>query len=206
MDIDYIFVLDIIGVVAFAISGVLTAMRKKMDGFGIFIIAFVTALGGGTLRDMLIDAPIIWMQNTFYIYVIIGTVIFSIAYRAKLVYLRRSLSFFDTLGLAIFTIIGLEKALQAGFSPEICIATGTMTACFGGVIRDILSNKIPIIFHKEIYATACIIGGMVYFLLHSIPFIPDLVISLIVFAVIFTIRTLAVFYDLQLPSVYRKRG
>lgn len=205
MSIDYIYILDLVGVIAFAISGVLTSLRKRMDPFGIFIIAFVTALGGGTLRDVLISAPVIWMQNTLYIYLIIGTVILSIIFRDKLIYLSRPLVFFDTVGLAVFTLIGLEKALQAGFSPEICIATGTMTACFGGVIRDILANKIPIIFQKEIYATACIIGGMVYFSLHHFPEIPDIITFLITFLVIFSVRTLAVLYNLQLPSIrYRK--
>jgi len=204
MEIDYIFILDIVGVIAFAVSGVLTAMRKKMDAFGIFIIAFVTALGGGTLRDVLIEAPIIWMQNVIYIYVIIATVILSIIFQRKLIYIRRSLIFFDTIGLSIFTLIGLEKALRAGFSPEICIATGTMTACFGGVIRDILSNKIPIIFHKEIYATACILGGMVYFALKYTS-LSSFWVSLLTFLVIFGTRTLAVWFDLKLPSVYRRR-
>lgn len=201
MNIDYIYILDIIGVIAFAISGVLTAMQKRMDPFGIFIVAFVTALGGGTLRDILISKPIIWMDNVAYIYIIIGTVIVTVIYRKKLVYLKKSLSFFDTVGLAIFTIIGLEKALMAGFSPEICIATGTMTACFGGVIRDILANKIPIIFHKEIYATACIVGGIAYFTLHLFPSLSDVLISIITFAVIFSIRSLSVYYNFQLPSI-----
>ncbi len=204
MEIDYIFILDIIGVIAFAVSGVLTAIRKRMDPFGIFIVAFVTALGGGTLRDILIEAPVIWMQNTLYIYVIIATVIFAVIFRNKLIYINKPLIFFDTIGLSIFTLIGLEKALRAGFSPEICIATGTMTACFGGVIRDILANKIPIIFHKEIYATACILGGIVYFALQVFA-VPSIVISIITFLVIFSLRTLAVYFDLKLPSInFRK--
>lgn len=204
MNIDYIFILDIIGVIAFAVSGVLTAMRKRMDAFGIFIVAFVTALGGGTLRDVLIDVPVFWMQNTIYLFVIIATVILALVFQIKLVRLKRSLVFFDTIGLAVFTLIGLERALAAGFSPEICIATGTMTACVGGVIRDILSNKIPIIFQKEIYATACILGGVVYFALKLTP-MSGFFISLITFSVIFGARILAVYYDLKLPSVYIKR-
>lgn len=204
MNIDYIFILDIIGVIAFTVSGVLTAMRKRMDAFGIFIVAFVTALGGGTLRDVLIEAPVIWMQNTTYLFVIIATVILAIIFRKKITYIRKPLMFFDTIGLSVFTLIGLEKALAAGFSPAICIATGTMTACFGGVIRDILSNKVPIIFHKEIYATACILGGIVYFALQLTP-LTTFISSLITFSVIFGVRTLAVYFDLQLPSIYVKR-
>src|SRR5699024_3232574 len=199
MEIDYIFILDIIGVIAFAVSGVLTAVRKRMDPFGVFIVAFVTALGGGTLRDVLIEAPVIWMQNTLYIYVIIITVILAVLLRNKLVYISRPLIFFDTIGLSVFTLIVLEKALRAGFSPEICIATGTMTACFGGVIRDILANKIPIIFHKEIYATACILGGVVYFILHAFS-TPNIITSIITFLTIFSLRSLAVYFDLKLLS------
>lgn len=203
MNIDYIFILDILGVIAFAISGVLIAMKKRMDPFGILIIAFVTSIGGGTLRDLLIDVPVAWMKNMTYVYVIIATTIIAIIFRTKLAYLRRSLFFFDTIGLSVFTLIGLEKALEAGFSPPICIATGTMTACFGGVIRDILSNEIPVIFRKEIYATACIIGGAVYFLLLHFS-VPNSIKFIIVGLLIFTIRSLAVYFDLKLPTVYQK--
>ncbi len=203
MQIDYIFILDLVGVVAFAISGVLTAMKKRMDPFGILIVAFVTAIGGGTLRDLLISVPVAWMKDMTYVYVIILTTIFAIIFRSKLRYLRRSLFFFDTIGLSIFTLIGLEKALEMGFSPPICIATGTMTACFGGVIRDILSNEIPVIFRKEIYATACILGGIIYFALINTA-ISDFIVFIITGLVVFIARSMAVYFDLQLPSVYKK--
>src|SRR5690625_135180 len=147
MQIDWsvLFALDIIGTIAFVISGVIPAIRNKMDLFGILIIGSVTAIGGGTLRDLLIGVPVAWLHNMVYIYVILATVIFAIIFKAKLVYISETLSFFDTIGLAAFTLIGLEKALEAGFDPIICIITGTMTGCFGGVIRDILLNKIPVI-------------------------------------------------------------
>ncbi len=201
MKIDYLFVIDILGVIAFAISGVLTAMKKRMDPFGILIIAFVTAIGGGTLRDLLIDVPVAWLRNIVYVYVIISTTILAIIFRNKLVYLRRSLFFFDTLGISLYTLIGIEKALAVGFSPPICIAIGTMTACFGGVIRDILANDIPVIFHKEIYATACILGGVVYFILRATS-LPNSLVFIITGVVVFSVRSLAVYFDFQLPSVY----
>lgn len=203
MEIDYIFILDLLGVIAFAISGVLTAIKKRMDPFGILIVAFVTALGGGTLRDLLLNAPVAWMKNITYVYIIISTTILAVIFHSKLVYLRRSLFFFDTIGISLYTLIGLEKALEAGFSPPICIAIGTMTACFGGVIRDILSNEIPVIFHKEIYATACILGGSIYFVLKDLP-ISDGFVFIATGSVIFIVRSLAVFFDLQLPSIYSK--
>lgn len=203
MDLDIIYFLDIAGVIAFAISGVLTAMKKRMDLFGILIIAFVTAIGGGTLRDLLIGEPVAWIQSTTYIHVILITTVFSILFKSKLFYLRKALFLFDTIGLSIFTLIGLEKALNAGFSPPVCIATGTMTACFGGVIRDILANKIPIIFHKEIYATACILGGVAYFTMHALS-LSNGIIFFITATIIFVVRLLAVSYNWQLPNIYTR--
>lgn len=202
MEIDYIYILDIVGVIAFAVSGVLTAIRKRMDPFGILIIAFVTAIGGGTLRDLLIGVPVAWMHDMNYVYVIIITSALAVIFQNTLTHLKNTLIFFDTIGLSIFTLIGLEKALEAGFAPAICIATGTMTACFGGVTRDILANKIPIIFQKEIYATACILGGLTYFLFHDV--LKDGAVFIITASIIFITRLLAVIFDLHLPSVYRK--
>lgn len=198
-----ILVLDIIGTLAFAISGVLTALNKRLDPFGILIIAFVTAVGGGTLRDILIGAPVAWMQDLTYVYVIFATTVFTVVFRKRINYIRRSLLLFDTIGIALYTIVGVEKGIAAGFSPIICIALGTMTACFGGVIRDILCNEIPIIFRKEIYATACIIGASAYFILMQTPMSADLIV-IISGAIVMGIRLLAVYFNLSLPSVYTK--
>ncbi|MDR9400075.1 MAG: trimeric intracellular cation channel family protein [Psychroflexus sp.] len=195
-------ILDIIGVVAFSISGVLTSMRKQMDAFGILIVAFVTAIGGGTLRDVLLDEPVIWLTNLTYTYTIIVTVILAIIFQNKLAYLRKSLFLFDTIGLGLYTVVGIEKALAADIPWIICIAFGTMSACFGGVIRDILSNEVPIIFREEIYATACIAGGIVYFLLSQFH-ISINIIFIISISVVILIRILAVTYKISLPSVYK---
>ena len=108
------FVIDILGTVAFTISGVLTAMRKKLDPFGILIIGFVTAVGGGTLRDVLIDANIAWMRNLTYLYVIIGSAVVAVILRKKLSYVRRSLFLFDTIGIALYTVVGVEKGISVG--------------------------------------------------------------------------------------------
>tara|TARA_R110002072_G_scaffold23949_2_gene82017 strand:- start:133419 stop:134045 length:627 start_codon:yes stop_codon:yes gene_type:complete len=198
------FIIDILGTIAFAISGVLTALKKKMDPFGILIIAFVTAVGGGTLRDVLIDANITWMRNLTFVYVIFGSAVFAVIFRKKLGYIRRSLFLFDTIGIALYTIIGVEKGIASGFPPVICVALGTMTACFGGVIRDILCNEIPVIFRKEIYATACILGGAVYFLLLKTDLSQDWII-VISGSLVITIRLLAVTFKLSLPSIYSKK-
>ena len=197
-----ILLIDILGTIAFAISGVLTALNKRLDPFGILIIAFVTAVGGGTLRDILIDANVAWMRNLTYVYVIFGSTIFAVIFRKRLGYIRRSLFLFDTIGIALYTIVGVEKGIAAGFHPIICIALGTMTACFGGVLRDILFNEIPIIFRKEIYATACILGASAYFLLHNTPISEDFIV-IISGSIVIIVRLLAVYFNLSLPSIYR---
>lgn len=196
----YLF-LDILGTVAFAISGVLTAMQKRLDLFGIFIIAFVTAVGGGTLRDVLLEVNISWMHNMTYVYIIFITAVVAMIFRKKLNYVRKSLFLFDTIGIALYTMVGIEKGVQLGFHPIICISLGTMSACFGGVIRDILCNEIPIIFRKEIYATACILGGIFYFLLQLTP-LDTTWIVVVSGSIVITVRLLAVKFKLSLPSVY----
>ncbi|MEM0517068.1 MULTISPECIES: trimeric intracellular cation channel family protein [Aequorivita] len=198
-----ILLIDILGTIAFAISGVLTAINKRLDPFGILIIAFVAAIGGGTLRDILIGANVAWMRDLTYVYVIFGSTIFTVVFRKRLEYIRRSLLLFDTIGITFYTIVGVEKGIAAGFEPIICIALGTITACFGGVIRDILCNEIPIIFRKEIYATACILGASAYFLLLNTTIPLDFIV-IISGSVIFIVRLLAVYFNLSLPTIYRK--
>ena len=197
-------IIDILGTVAFAISGVLVALNKKMDPFGVLIIAFVTAVGGGTLRDVMIGvSPVSWMTNMTYVYVIFGATIFAILLRSKINYLRTSLFLFDTIGIGLYTVVGIEKGIGAGLHPIICISLGTMTACFGGVLRDILCNEIPVIFRKEVYATACIIGGLTYFLLRK--FMADTnLIFVIAIIVVIVIRLIAVKFKISLPSLYKK--
>lgn len=193
--------LDVIGTMAFAISGVLTALNKKLDPFGVFIIAFVTAVGGGTLRDVLIGrTPVGWMQDLTYVYMISLGFFSALIFRKKLDRLRKSLFLFDTIGLGVFTLIGLEKGIDVGLHPVICIALGTMTACFGGVIRDILCNEIPIIFRREIYATICIIGGMLFFALKYFNLNND-ILYLVTSLVMISIRLMAVKFKWYLPTV-----
>ena len=196
-----LFFINILGTISFSISGVLTAVKKKMDPFGIFIIAFVTAVGGGTLRDVLIDAPVFWMYDLLFMYVIAGATVLAIIFRKKLGYVRKSMFLFDTIGIALYTVIGVEKGISAGFPPIICIALGTISACFGGVLRDILCAEIPIIFRKEIYATACIAGASAYFILQYTP-LPNNFIVFIAGGIVIAIRLLAVLFKLSLPSLH----
>lgn len=200
---SFILLIDILGVIAFSISGVLTSMRKRMDLFGIFIIAFVTSVGGGTLRDVLLNEPVGWLNNMTYVYTIIITASIAIIFRNKLNYLRKSLFLFDTIGIGLYTVVGVEKAIEAGLHPIICVAFGTMSACFGGVIRDILCNEIPVIFRQEIYATACILGGFTYFLTVKLGFTESLV-FVVAAIVVIVVRLLAVIFKISLPSIYDK--
>lgn len=194
-------VLDIIGTVAFAISGTLTAIEKRFDIFGIAIIAAVTAIGGGTLRDMLIgNMPVTWLLNLEYLYIVIAAIIITIFFRKSLNKLRKSLLLFDTIGIGIFTLIGIQKGLLIGLHPIVCILLGTVTACFGGVIRDTLCNDVPIIFKKEIYATACIIGGGIFFLTQYWGLTQNSVYLATIISII-TIRLFAVRYHWSLPVI-----
>ncbi len=190
-----------LGTVAFAISGALTAMGKRLDPFGIFIIAFVTAVGGGTLRDVMIgQTPVAWMLHPDYVYMIIAGFVLALVFRRKLDRLRVSLMLFDTIGLGVFTLIGLEKGLQLGLTPGICIMLGTVTACFGGVIRDILCNEIPVIFRREIYATVCIAGGMLFFGLKKLSLHDDIIYP-VTAAFIILIRLIANRYHWRLKPI-----
>jgi len=194
--------LDLLGTVAFAVSGALIAMNNKFDSFGVFIIAFVTALGGGTLRDVLIgNEPVGWMQQTYYVYTILFSVILTIIFRRRIKHLSKSLFLFDTIGLGIFTIIGTEMGIQANFEPVISIALGTMTASFGGIIRDILCNRVPIIFRKEIYATAAILGSLTYIILHNLH-VNSSIIYVSTTSIVIIIRLIAVKFHLSLPKFY----
>lgn len=197
------YTVDLLGTIAFAISGVLVAMDKRMDPFGILIIAFVTAVGGGTVRDILIgQTPVSWMLDMNYTYAIMGSAVFAVVFRKKINYLRTSLFLFDTIGIGLYTVVGVEKGIHADLHPIICIALGTVSACFGGVIRDILCNEIPVIFRREIYATACIVGGLSYFALIQFP-IKESIVFIIAGAVVISIRLIAVRFKVALPSLYK---
>lgn len=200
---DFLTIIDILGTISFAISGVLTAMQKRMDVFGILIIASVTAVGGGTLRDLLIGKmPVTWMMDMTFVYVIMGASLFAIVFREQLRYFRKSLFLFDTIGIALYTTAGVQIGLAADLHPIVCVLLGTMSACFGGVLRDILCNEIPIIFRKEIYATACIFGGIAYLILHKLG-MEQMITTIVSGIVVVIVRIPAVIFKWRLPSVYR---
>jgi uncharacterized membrane protein YeiH len=191
--------IDILGTFSFAVSGAFAAKEKRLDLFGVCILAFVTAIGGGTIRDMLIgDLPVGWMQNPGIGWVIAAGATGSLFFGRRLQQMQRVLSVFDALGLGLFTIIGIQKGLAHGLSPAVCVALGTITGCFGGVIRDVFLNKVPLISQKEIYASASIAGGGIYFLLARLH-LPVIISAAVSIVLIFIIRMVVVRYKLNLP-------
>ena len=194
-------VVDIVGTFVFAISGALAAANKRFDLMGVCIIAFVTALGGGTLRDLLIGAnPVGWMQDKTYLLVVLAGVLMTYFFYKKLQYLRKTFFLFDAVGLGVFSIGGLEKALSFGIDPAYALICGMMTATMGGMIRDVLCNDIPLIFRKEIYATAGLIGSSIYLLLNYFNLSFEFNFGFTILVVI-VVRVVAVKLNVGLPRV-----
>lgn len=196
---DAIFVVDIIGTFVFALSGVVAAVEKKFDFFGTIILAFVTAIGGGTLRDVLIGStPVSWMSSDVHIWVILSTIPLAFCFLSFLQRLRKTLFLFDTLGIGLFTILGLEKSLEVGLSPVVAVMMGVVSAVFGGVIRDVLSNEVPLIFKREVYAFACLAGACCYL---GLEYLTDWGLTNILLAVgvVVTIRILAILNKWSIP-------
>src|SRR5690554_260081 len=162
----FLYWFDHLGVAVFAISGTLLAFRKSMDGVGAIVLATVTAFGGGTTRDLILGLPVFWVYDPLYLYTIATAVILTVIWlRYKAFIHQQTLQIADAVGVAFFTVLGALKTAEAGFSPLICIIMGTMTACFGGMLRDVLARDIPMVLKGELYATTCIIGGTVFVLL-----------------------------------------
>ena len=198
---ELIYVLDILGTFSFAISGALVASDKKLDLFGVLIIAFVTAVGGGMLRDVLMNAhPINWIGDLNYLYTIFAAVVFTFLFKSKMNYLGKTLFLFDTIGISVFTLLGLKKGLSFNLHPIVALIMGMISAVFGGVLRDVLTNKIPLIFKKEIYASACLVGGIVYLSLRQFN-VPENVVFVISASIVVVIRVVSVRFHLELPKI-----
>ncbi|WP_400193528.1 trimeric intracellular cation channel family protein [Hymenobacter sp. B81] len=199
-----IYLTDLIGTGVFAISGSLAALHKKKDHdvLALFIFAFVTAVGGGTLRDVVIQAyPVAWISDVNYLMVVTAGVLIAIGCRRWwLGILRRPLLVFDTLGIGIFTILGLEKALNAGVNAWAAVLLGIVSALFGGVIRDTLANEVPLVFERQLYATPCLTGAVCYVLALALGLHPT-VNFLLAVGVITVFRLLAVKKGWALPPI-----
>lgn len=198
---DLLYILELIGTYFFAVSGALAVQDREHDIFGAGFTGFVTAIGGGSLRDVLLGSyPLAWIADAGYLYAIFAGILSAVFFFKYMSKLRKTLFLFDTLGIALFTVLGVEKALSLGVRVEIAAIMGMFSAVMGGVLRDSLTNAIPVLFRKEIYATACLAGAVVYLIFHHFGMGRDLNL-LISLLLIIVIRLVAVKYKLSLPSL-----
>ncbi len=195
---DFITLCDYFGTFAFAISGIRLAAAKRFDWFGAYVVGLVTAVGGGTIRDILLNATPFWMQQSSYLIISGLALLFVIILRKYVVSLNNTFFIFDAIGLGLFGVVGIEKALTFGFPMWVAIVMGTITGSFGGMTRDTLINEVPLIFRKDIYALACVLGGIIYFLCLKINLNPSIT-QFIAATSIFLTRVLAVKYHISVP-------
>ena len=198
MEETFIFIIEMLGTVAFAISGIRLAAAKRFDWFGAYVVGLITAIGGGTLRDVLLDINVFWMDNWSYMAVTGLSLAAVIVFQRALVGGMRTLFIFDAIGLALFVVVGIKKTLMAGYPMWVAVVMGIITGSFGGVTRDILINEEPLFFRKDIYATACLAGGIAYWLI-SLAGMSELVPQISCAIVVIGLRVLAVRYNWSLP-------
>ncbi len=195
------YIIEILGTFAFAISGIRHAAAKNFDWFGGYVCGVAVAIGGGTIRDVLLGTAPFWMTTPMYLICTAIALLFVIMFHRKMKWLQNAWFVFDTFGLALFTIAGIQKSLLFGQPFWVAIIMGCITGSAGGVIRDVLLNNEPVIFHREIYAMACVVGGMLYW---SLTFfgVPESIVAVVTFLFICLVRFLAVRYHLSLPTLH----
>jgi uncharacterized membrane protein YeiH len=199
MELEYY--LELIGTFFFAVSGVIASEDKDKNWFGAAFTGFITAIGGGSLRDIILGSyPLVWVGDVFFLYAIILGVSLTFMFYQVISKLKKTMLFFDMIGIAFFTILGVEKSLDLGVRPEIAAMMGMFTAVMGGVIRDTLTNATPIIFRKEIYALACLAGAVCYLILDGFTISRNMNL-LISSGVIIIIRICALKFGLTLPKL-----
>lgn len=162
MGLDFTDVIDYVGTFAFAISGIRLAAAKQFDWFGAYVVGLVTAIGGGTMRDLLLGVTPFWMSQPSYLVVTGVALVFVMVFKKYVVHMNNTIFIFDAIGLSLFVVVGIERSLDAGFPFWVAITMGMITGSIGSVTRDILINELPLIFRKDIYALACVFGGFVY--------------------------------------------
>ncbi len=197
-------VIEFIGTFAFAMSGIRMAASKRYDWFGGYVCGFAVAVGGGTIRDVMLGVTPFWMTNAIYVICTFIAQAVVIVFSRYLKRMENAWLFFDTLGLALFTIAGMQKSLSMGQPFWVAIIMGCITGAAGGVIRDVLLNNEPVIFQKEIYAVACVAGGFVYWVLGSLLGVTLYVTASVAFLVVCIIRFLAVKYHISLPKLHEE--
>lgn len=194
------FILEMLGTLAFAISGIRLASAKRFDWFGAYVVGFTTAIGGGTLRDVMLSMTPFWMLDSVYLVVTAVALGIVIVLGRYLIRLNNTFFIFDAIGLGLFTVVGIEKTLAAGFPLWVAVIMGTLTGAAGGVLRDILINEEPLIFRKEIYALACVFGGVVFWACGQMG-ITGAVLQITTAAAVIALRIVAVHYGLKLPTL-----
>ena len=197
---DFITIIDYIGTFAFAISGIRLAAAKNFDIFGAYVVGFVTAIGGGTLRDLFLGMTPFWMEQPSYVVITAVALVFVIVFRKQVVKLNNTFFIFDAIGIGLFTVVGVERSLEAGFPMWVNIIMGSITGAAGGMFRDIFINEVPLIFRKDIYAVACVLGGVTYYICLWLGC--SHILTQIISAIsVILIRILSVRFSISLPSL-----
>lgn len=197
---DFVNWCDYLGTLAFAVSGIRLAAGKGLDWFGAYVVGFVTAVGGGTIRDILLDIKPFWLVQPSYLIITALGLIFTIIFRRQVVRLNHSLFVFDAIGLGLFVVVGVAKSYAAGFPWWVAVIMGTVTGSFGGLLRDVLINETPLIFRTDFYASACVLGSIIYVLMGRYSSLPIEWVQFISAISVFIFRVLAVVLHIQLPT------
>ena len=197
---DFVNWCDYLGTLAFAISGIRLAAGKGLDWFGAYVVGFVTAVGGGTIRDILLDIKPFWLVQPSYLIITALGLIFTIIFRRQVVRLNHSLFVFDAIGLGNFVVLGVAKSYAAGIPWWVAVIMGTVTGSFGGLLRDVLINETPLIFRTDFYASACVLGSIIYVLMGRYSSLPIEWVQFISAISVFIFRVLAVVLHIQLPT------
>ena len=191
-------IIEMLGTFAFAISGIRLASAKQFDWFGAFVVGFVTAIGGGTVRDVFLDVTPFWMLNAVYLWCTLAALIFVMIFRKHLVSLNNTFFIFDSIGLGLFVVVGVEKTALMGFEPWVVVTMGVITGSVGGILRDIFINEIPLVFRKDIYALACVAGGIIFTIMYS-KHMNMLITEVMTAVTVIAIRLLAVKFHWHMP-------
>ena len=202
MDSGFTILIDFLGCFAFAISGIKLASTRQIDWFGAYVIGLATAIGGGTTRDLLLGIQPFWMSDGKYFLVPVIALAVFLLFKEKVFRWKITLFIFDAIGLGLFTVVGISTSLAAGLPFWVCVVMGTITGSVGGVIRDVLLNEVPLLFRRDIYSLACVIGGLVYLLCMKMPLTKNLT-ELITAVSVILVRIIAVRFHIHLPQLKR---
>lgn len=201
MEVFFTTLLDLLGTFAFAISGIRLASGKQIDWFGAYVVGLATAIGGGTVRDLLLDLTPFWILDGKYLLTTAAALLATLLFKDKIFKWGNTLFLFDAIGLGLFTVVGISKSLAMGLPFWVCIVMGTITGSVGGVIRDVLLNEVPLLLRKDIYALACVAGGLVYFACVQLK-LPVNITELVAALVVIAVRVIAVKLHIHLPVLH----